>query len=126
MLELRYAQMKQIATLQMLSILVPSCLFQSFQRPSLFLHLETITYVDRREGALFYKPHYHPNGFYWGGGVTNAQGPSPQPTACRSPSCSLTTQQEVTKPKARSVSNANCCQNKQGHFCLKIPLTKTI
>ena len=24
-------------------------------------------------------------------GVTNAHGPSPQPTACRSPSCSLTT-----------------------------------
>ena len=24
-------------------------------------------------------------------GVTNAHGPSPQPTACKSPSCSLTT-----------------------------------
>ena len=28
---------------------------------------------------LFFKPHSHPNGFYW---VTNAHGPSPQPTAC--------------------------------------------
>ena len=26
-----------------------------------------------------FKPHSHPNGFYW---VTNAHGPSPQPTAC--------------------------------------------
>ena len=30
-------------------------------------------------------------------GVTNA----PQPTACRSPTCSLEQQQEVTRPKAR-------------------------
>ena len=35
--------------------------------------------------ALCWNPHSHPNGFYWG------HGPSPQPTACRSPSCSLTT-----------------------------------
>ena len=35
-------------------------------------------------------------------GVTNAHGPSPKPTACRSTSCSLMKpQQEVTRPKAR-------------------------
>ena len=33
------------------------------------------------------KPHSHSNGFYWG---TNAHESSPQPTASRSPSCSLT------------------------------------
>ena len=31
---------------------------------------------------LFFKPLDHHNGFYW---VTNAHGPPPQPTACRSP-----------------------------------------
>ena len=36
----------------------------------------------------FFKPHSHPNGFT---GVTNAQWPSSQPTAFRSPSCSLIT-----------------------------------
>ena len=35
--------------------------------------------------TFFWKPHSHPNGFYWG------HGPSPQPRASRSPSCSLTT-----------------------------------
>ena len=34
-------------------------------------------------------------------GVTNVHGPSPQPTACRPQSCSLTTAKEVTRLKAR-------------------------
>ena len=33
--------------------------------------------------------HSHPNGFYWR--VTNTHGSSPQPTASRPPTCSLTT-----------------------------------
>ena len=45
-------------------------------------------HFDQYVSKLFLKPHSHPNGFYW---VTNAHGPSPQQTACRSPPCSLTT-----------------------------------
>ena len=37
---------------------------------------------------LFLKPHSHPNGFYWG---HQCSWTLPQPTACRYPSCSLTT-----------------------------------
>ena len=44
------------------------------------------------------KPHSHPSGFI---GVTNAYGPSPEPTSCRPPTYSLTTVQEVTRPKTR-------------------------
>ena len=39
-------------------------------------------------------------------GVTNAPGPSPQPTACKSPSCSLTTgpRQGLNLPRPRSLA----------------------
>ena len=35
-------------------------------------------------------------------GVTNAHGPTPQPTACRSPSCSLTTATEGNQAEGKA------------------------
>ena len=55
--------------------------------------------------APFSKTFLKPHSLMAFTGVKNAYGPSPQPTACRTPFWSLKQQQEVTRPKARFKSS---------------------